>query len=178
MAGEILERHERSSLLRAREIGDPRVGIREDELGVELGERHGHKGPGIDVRLRNGQVGVFDNARSVQNQVEINNTRGVLVGRPLSTEGVLDLSEHIIDANDGPEDLLLLCDDESFTVDELVLRTHFDQWVPDRVISLTLSDGEVDSTLDLTVRVVNVNDAPVKPRSLLRAVRATGRARR
>jgi hypothetical protein len=72
----------------------------------------------------------------------------------------IDFSKEITDENDALEDLTLSCDSEPFAIDGLRLRVRFDQWVPEQVIFVTVSDGEDEATCQITVRVNAVNDWP------------------
>lgn len=76
-------------------------------------------------------------------------------------ESTLDLGPFVSDANDDSTVLTLACSDANVTVEGLVLRARFDVAGPDRTIDLRLSDGEGEIAFQVTVRIANVNDAPV-----------------
>ncbi len=73
----------------------------------------------------------------------------------------LDLAPYISDANDDPSSLTLSCSDGTVTVDGLVLRALYVLPFLDRTIDLTVSDGEDDVDFQVTIHIVDVNDAPV-----------------
>jgi hypothetical protein len=82
------------------------------------------------------------------------------------TEGedlVLDLRDHLSDANDPLTDLTVRCDNENFMVDGLVLTIHYDIWVPSHGVQLLISDGEDVTVVDLQVKVTNTNGPPEVP---------------
>jgi len=76
-------------------------------------------------------------------------------------EGALDLSPYLSDGNDPVANLTVSTEDPDVTVAGHVLRVRYDAWRADRVFTVTVSDGESTSTADITLKVVNVNDAPV-----------------
>jgi len=80
------------------------------------------------------------------------------------TEGndsVMPLANYIQDRNGDP--LTIGCSDPNVTLDQvsLFLNLRHDSWVSDRTVTVTVSDGEEEVTAQLTIHVVNVNDAPV-----------------
>ncbi|NIP36035.1 MAG: hypothetical protein GWN18_13820, partial [Thermoplasmata archaeon] len=75
-------------------------------------------------------------------------------------EGELDLAPYLSDANDAVSSLTLSCGDGNVSVDGLVLRGLFDV-SGERVLLVTVSDGDDAVDAEVHVRVANVNDAPV-----------------
>lgn len=75
------------------------------------------------------------------------------------TDAELDLSPYITDPNDL--ELTVQCSDREATVEGLVLKLRHDVAVPDRTVTLTVSDGENATEAELAIHVVNVNDLPV-----------------
>ncbi|UCC92271.1 MAG: hypothetical protein JSW25_06245, partial [Thermoplasmata archaeon] len=75
-------------------------------------------------------------------------------------DATLDLAPYLSDANDAVDDLTVVCDDDTVTVEGLLLKARYDEAVEDWTIGLTVSDGEDGTDLDVTVHIVNVNDAP------------------
>jgi len=73
----------------------------------------------------------------------------------------MDLSDHIMDTNDGLEDLVLSCDDPEVTVDGLTISILRSVWIADDFITLVLTDGEDTTQFNLNLTVANVNDVPV-----------------
>jgi hypothetical protein len=76
-------------------------------------------------------------------------------------EGVMDLEPFLSDANDEVGGLTVVCDDDTVTVEGLVLRALYDEAMADWSVAVTVSDGEDDTVTDVVVHIVNVNDAPV-----------------
>ncbi|NOQ55121.1 MAG: hypothetical protein GQ558_11030, partial [Thermoplasmata archaeon] len=74
------------------------------------------------------------------------------------TDADLDLTPYLSDEND--ETLTVECSDDSVTVDGLTLKLRHDVAVPDRTVTLTVSDGEDETGVTLNIHVVNVNDLP------------------
>jgi hypothetical protein len=73
----------------------------------------------------------------------------------------LDLRNHITDTNDHIDDLVISCSNPDVRVEGKALFTYHDTWIPEYVIELAISDGEDTTWHNVTVRVINVNDAPV-----------------
>jgi hypothetical protein len=73
----------------------------------------------------------------------------------------MDLRGSITDTNDHIDDLVVSCSHPNITVDGMALFTFHDTWVPEYVIELSITDGEDTTWHNVTVRVINVNDAPV-----------------
>jgi hypothetical protein len=88
---------------------------------------------------------------------------GIIPGWSLTegTEGQLDLAPYLSDGNDGPSSFTLSCGDPTVTVDGLVLKAKYDVAAPDRTIDVTVSDGEDGTDFQVTIHIVEVNDAPV-----------------
>ncbi|MCK4970610.1 MAG: hypothetical protein KAS77_08790, partial [Thermoplasmata archaeon] len=72
-------------------------------------------------------------------------------------EGELDLTSYISDVNDDLSSLTVSCGDGTVTVNGLVLMALFNEAVPDWTIDLTVSDGEDDTDVQITIHIVNVN---------------------
>ncbi len=79
------------------------------------------------------------------------------------TDSQFDLSDYIEDLNDPDSGLVLTCDHEGISVDGLVLQARFEEWRPDMVIGISVSDGELLTMTNITIRVLNVNDPPFSP---------------
>jgi len=80
------------------------------------------------------------------------------------TEGApssLDLAGWLIDANDAIASLRLSCDAAFIDVVGSVLTALYDSWAPHHAVQVRVTDGEDTLWLNITVRVANVNDAPV-----------------
>lgn len=77
------------------------------------------------------------------------------------TEGTFDLSPFIHDLNDPLGNLTVTCDYREIRVTGMNLSVNVSVWSPDRMLGLSVSDGEATTNGSLTLRVVNVNDAPV-----------------
>jgi hypothetical protein len=77
------------------------------------------------------------------------------------TEATLDLEPYLSDENDAVSGLSLECNDDTVTVEGLVLKARYDLAVEDWTVRVTASDGEDEANVDVVVHVVNVNDAPV-----------------
>ncbi len=75
------------------------------------------------------------------------------------TDAEFDLSPYVTDPND--EVLTVSCSDGPVTIEGMVLKLRHDEAVPDRTVTLTVSDGEDGTEVTLTIHVVNVNDLPV-----------------
>ncbi len=73
----------------------------------------------------------------------------------------LDLLDHIVDGNDPAIALTATCDAPGILVSGLVLQTRYDAWVPEHLLEVRVTDGEDTMWFNVTVRVTNVNDAPV-----------------
>lgn len=75
--------------------------------------------------------------------------------------GGMPLASYIEEVNGDP--LTITCSDPLVTVrqDAMLLELHHDSWVPERVVTITVSDGEETATADLRITVINVNDPPV-----------------
>ncbi len=73
----------------------------------------------------------------------------------------LDLTDHVVDGNDPPTALTAACDAPGIIVSGLVLQTRYDEWVPEHRLEVRVTDGEDTLWFNVTVRVTNVNDAPV-----------------
>ncbi len=78
-------------------------------------------------------------------------------------EMTLDLSPYISDINDPFDDMILTCDDDIVTVTGLVLIVYLLDWMPDRTITIAVSDGEDTTQAIIVLKVQNVNDPPDKP---------------
>jgi len=76
-------------------------------------------------------------------------------------DSYLDLAPFISDSNDDTPSLTLSTEDGQVTVDGLVLRTLYVFPFPDRTVDLTVSDGEDETEFQITIHIVDVNDAPV-----------------
>ncbi|MCK5252217.1 MAG: hypothetical protein KAQ96_04680, partial [Thermoplasmata archaeon] len=76
-----------------------------------------------------------------------------------SMDAQLDLGPHISDPNDIL--ITMTCSDDTVAVKGLVLKVRHNKVVADRTVTLTLSDGEDETEVTLTIHVVNVNDQPV-----------------
>jgi hypothetical protein len=75
-------------------------------------------------------------------------------------EATLDLAQYLSDENDDVTGLTLVCDDDTITVDGLLLKALYDEAIEDWTIGLKISDGEDDLDTEVTVHIVNVNDPP------------------
>ena len=77
------------------------------------------------------------------------------------TDASMPLTSYISDPNGDP--LTITCSDPNVTIDQeaMVLHLHHDVHVPDRLVWVTVSDGELEKTVPLTIHVINVNDQPV-----------------
>jgi hypothetical protein len=73
----------------------------------------------------------------------------------------LDLAPYISDANDDHGSLTLTSHFGDVTVEGLQLRTLFVYPFPDHTFDLTVSDGEDETDFQITIHIVNVNDAPI-----------------
>jgi hypothetical protein len=73
----------------------------------------------------------------------------------------LDLAPYLSDANDDVGSLTLTSHFGDVTVEGLVLRTLFVYPLPDHTFNLTVSDGEDETDFQMTIHIVNVNDAPI-----------------
>ncbi len=73
----------------------------------------------------------------------------------------LDLSPYIVDENDM--DLEVTCDDGNVSVTGLSLSIRVRDWVPDRTLTIVVSDGEDSADAAIVLRVQNVNDPPGIP---------------
>ncbi|MCK4969206.1 MAG: hypothetical protein KAS77_01715, partial [Thermoplasmata archaeon] len=73
----------------------------------------------------------------------------------------LDLTDHIVDGNDHATALTAACDAPGIDVSGLVLQTRYDSWVPEHRLEVRVTDGEDTLWFNVTVRVTNVNDAPI-----------------
>ena len=76
-----------------------------------------------------------------------------------STDARYELGLYITDLND--DELTVTCSDDSVTVTGMILKVRHDKVVPDRMVTITVSDGEDETAATLTIHVVNVNDLPV-----------------
>jgi hypothetical protein len=76
-------------------------------------------------------------------------------------EATLDLSSYIEDGNDEAVDLSLSCDSEEIQVLGLTLTALFEEHLEDFDVEVTVSDGEDNATVMITVSIENVNDLPV-----------------
>ena len=76
-----------------------------------------------------------------------------------ATDAQLDLVPYISDPND--DEFTMTCSDDTVAVEGLVLKVRHDEPVADRTVTLKMSDGEDDTSVTLTIHVVNVNDQPV-----------------
>ncbi|MCK4970156.1 MAG: PKD domain-containing protein, partial [Thermoplasmata archaeon] len=76
-----------------------------------------------------------------------------------STDAEFDLTSYVSDIND--DTFTVECDDDNITVEGQVLKLRHDTVVPDRIVILTVSDGEAYIDTSITIHVVNVNDLPV-----------------
>ncbi len=74
-------------------------------------------------------------------------------------EDELDLVHYISDANDV--NFTIECTDDAVTVEGTVIRILHTAVVPDRTVSLAVSDGEDVVTANLTVHVISKNDPPI-----------------
>jgi PKD repeat protein len=75
------------------------------------------------------------------------------------TDAEFDLAPYLSDDND--EDLSVECSDGDILVEGHVLKVRHDIHLPDYSVTLTVSDGEDTTEAQLSIHVVNVNDAPV-----------------
>ena len=78
-------------------------------------------------------------------------------------EMTLDISPYISDANDLLDDMVLTCDDDIVTVTGLVLSVYLLDWMPDRTVTVAVSDGEDTAQTSIILKVQNVNDPPAEP---------------
>ena len=76
-------------------------------------------------------------------------------------QSILDLAGNVSDPNDPPSSLVLSCTDPRITVDGLQLTALYPTYMPDQRVELSLYDGEDTTYVNITVRVVNVDDAAV-----------------
>jgi hypothetical protein len=76
-----------------------------------------------------------------------------------STNAEFDMTSYITDINDDM--FTIECSDDRIAVEGLVLKVWHDTMVPDRTVTLTVSDGEDEVKVNLTIHVSNVNDLPV-----------------
>ncbi len=76
-----------------------------------------------------------------------------------STDAEYGLLNHITDPND--DTFTITCLDGDVTVDGMVLKVRYDAVVPDRTITLTVSDGDDEVEATLTIHVISVNDLPI-----------------
>ena len=74
---------------------------------------------------------------------------------------VLDLASYISDEDSLIGDLVLTCNAENVTIDGLILRARYDEWLPEHVARITVTDGEDAVVFNLTIIVINVNDPPM-----------------
>jgi hypothetical protein len=67
----------------------------------------------------------------------------------------------IIDHNG--DSVTIECSDPTVKVDQVNMRleVRHDVHVPDRIVTVTVSDGELEATTELSIHVINVNDLPV-----------------
>ncbi len=72
----------------------------------------------------------------------------------------LDLSDNITDLND-PLTNLVLTGQGTFTIDALNITIYFEDWEPEHMITLNISDGEETVLFTITIRIINVNDIPM-----------------
>jgi len=72
----------------------------------------------------------------------------------------LDLVSFIEDLNDPVEDIRLNCDDDDITVSGTLLSVLFDEWIPNRIVALELTDGEDTGTANIALFIHNINDPP------------------
>jgi hypothetical protein len=75
--------------------------------------------------------------------------------------GTFNLGRYVIDSNDPHSKLVVSCSDEVVEVDGMHLTVLHDTAVPDRTVTVTVSDGYDEATMELTIHVINVNDPPV-----------------
>ena len=75
--------------------------------------------------------------------------------------GTYDLALLVSDPNDLVSSLVLSCADPRVTVEGFVLSALFPAFIPEQRVELSLSDGEDTVHANITIVVVNVNDAPV-----------------
>ena len=75
------------------------------------------------------------------------------------TDAEFDLAPHVTDVNDN--EFTVVCSDENVMVEGHVLKVRHDAMVPNYSVTLTVSDGEDEVDVELTIHVVNVNDPPV-----------------
>lgn len=79
------------------------------------------------------------------------------------TEGeneVLDMQAFLFDDNDPVTSLTLEVDAPDITFSGLRLLARYDAWLPDHTIQVTVSDGEDETTFDVEITVININDLP------------------
>ena len=76
-------------------------------------------------------------------------------------DATLDLAPYLSDDNDDVAGLVIECDDDTVTVEGLLLKARYDEAVEDWTMRLTVSDGEDEADVDMVVHIVNMNDAPV-----------------
>ena len=76
-------------------------------------------------------------------------------------QSIYDLAGKVSDPNDLPDSLVLACTDPHVTVEGLQLTALYTTYMPDQRVELSLTDGEDTTYVNITVRVVNVDDAPI-----------------
>ena len=76
-------------------------------------------------------------------------------------QGTYDLTGKVSDPNDLTGSLVLSCLDPHVTVEGLLLTALYPTYMPDQRVEVSLTDGEDTTYANITVRVVNVDDAPV-----------------
>ncbi len=76
------------------------------------------------------------------------------------SESTYDLEPYLIDQNDDVGSLIVECGDGTVTVEGLVLRALYSEVKSDWTVTLTVSDGENDTSVELALHISNVNDAP------------------
>jgi hypothetical protein len=75
-------------------------------------------------------------------------------------ESTFDLESLLSDGNDDVLNLSVESDDETVTVNGLILVALYNEKMPDWTIALTVSDGEGEVEAILDVHIVNGNDIP------------------
>ena len=75
--------------------------------------------------------------------------------------GGMPLASYIEDINGDP--VTISCSDSDITVNQesKLLQLHHDTYVPERMVTVTVSDGEAVATATLKIIVINVNDQPI-----------------
>ncbi|NIP36844.1 MAG: hypothetical protein GWN18_17910, partial [Thermoplasmata archaeon] len=64
------------------------------------------------------------------------------------------------------ERLTLAVNDLNVSVSGLVLTAYFEDWAETHPVHITLTDGDLTTHANVTLRVVNVNDPPSEPEIL------------